>query len=120
METLFERVGGFAQVSRIVSSFYDRVLDSPIMGPYFGHTDMKKQIDHQTKFISFLMGGPASFSDEHIRQVHQRLEINAEALEEMVELMTETLEDFDFSDEDIDSVIEQLRSRAKLIVQEGS
>ncbi len=31
---------------------------------------MPKLIDHQTRFISFLMGGPASYTDEHIAHVH--------------------------------------------------
>ncbi|MEN8213600.1 MAG: group 1 truncated hemoglobin [Pseudomonadota bacterium] len=119
MESMFERYGGFAKVSRVVSSFYDRVLESPIMGPYFHDIDMKRQIDHQTKFIAFLMGGPASYSDEHLKFIHQRMKIERRALEEMVELMTETLEDFDFSDTDIDIVRRELLSRANLIVAEG-
>jgi hemoglobin len=119
METMFERYGGFTQISRVVSSFYDRVLDSPIMAPYFHGVDMKRQIDHQTKFIAFLMGGPASYSDEHLRSIHQHMNIGQEALNEMIELMTETLEDFDFMDEDVEAVRKQLLKRARLIVKEG-
>ena len=33
--TMFERYGGFATVSKIVSAFYDKVLDSSILAPYF-------------------------------------------------------------------------------------
>ena len=58
-ETMFDRLGGFAKVSHIVSAFYDGVLESPILAPYFGGIDMKKQIDHQTKFFSAFMGGRA-------------------------------------------------------------
>ena len=118
METMFERYGGFSQVSRIVSSFYDRVLDSPIMGPYFKNVDMKRQIDHQTKFISFLMGGPASYSDEHIHSIHQRLNVTPEAMDEMVELMVETLEDFDVEESDIEEIQHALLSRTKLIISD--
>ncbi len=59
-KTMFERYGGFAAVSRVVSSFYDKILDSDITSPYFADIDMAKQIDHQTKFVAYLMGGPAS------------------------------------------------------------
>lgn len=118
MDTMFERYGGFTIVSRIVSSFYDRVLDSPIMGPYFTGVDMKRQIDHQTKFIAFLMGGPASFSDEHLRTIHQTKNINQEALDEMISLLTETLEDFDFDDADIESIRKELLRRAPLILKQ--
>jgi hemoglobin len=116
METMFERYGGFGKVSRIVSSFYDRVLDSPIMGPYFAGTDMKRLIDHQTKFIAFLMGGPASYSDEQLKRVHSHMEIDREAFDEMVDLLTETLEDFDVADEDVATVRRELERRAPLVV----
>ena len=115
-QSIFERSGGFASVSRIVMSFYERVLDSPIMSPYFVNTDMKLLIDHQTKFIAFLMGGPASFSDEHLEKIHRRLGIDRRTFDEMVSLLTETLEDFDFNDEDIAAVENELERRATLII----
>ena len=65
-QTPFERYGGFATVSRIVMSLYDRLLEDDEVGPFFDDVDMPKLIDHQTKFVSSLMGGPASFTDEHI------------------------------------------------------
>jgi hemoglobin len=33
--TVFERYGGFASVRKVVSDFYDRVLESPDLLPYF-------------------------------------------------------------------------------------
>ena len=57
-ETMFERYGGFARVSRVVSSFYERVLESPSLAPYFAGIDMRRQIDHQTKFIASIRAGP--------------------------------------------------------------
>ena len=115
-QSIFERNGGFAKVSRVVMSFYDRVLDSPIMSPYFGNTDMKLLVDHQTKFIAFLMGGPASFSDEHLERIHRDLDIDREAFDEMVGLLTETLEDFEFTDEDVAQVRKELERRAPLVI----
>ena len=115
-QSIFERNGGFARINRVVLSFYERVLESPVMSPYFHGTDMKRLIDHQTKFIAFLMGGPASYSDEHLERVHRHLDIERRAFEEMVDLLTETLEDFDFSTEDIAVVEKELRRRAPLII----
>jgi hypothetical protein len=66
---MFERYGGFAKISKIVSDFYGRVLDSPIMGPYFEESDMKRLIDHQTKFIASIMGGPASHPQEWLGRI---------------------------------------------------
>jgi len=115
-QSIFERSGGFARVNRIVMSFYERVLESPVMSPYFAATDMKQLVDHQTKFIAFLMGGPASFTDEHLARVHRSLDIDRHAFDEMVSLLTETLEDYDFSAEDIAAVEQELERRAPLII----
>lgn len=116
MATMFERYGGFATISKVVLSFYDRALDSDVLAPYFDDVDMRGLVDHQTKFISYVMGGPASYTDETLRQVHAHLDIDDEAFDEMIDLFEETLEDYDFEDEDIDSVVRGLESRRSVIV----
>ena len=116
MSSIFERYGGFASVSRIVSAFYDRVLDSLILSPYFEKTDMRRLIDHQTKFIASLMGGPASYSNEILERVHAHLSIDQESFDEMVLLLSETLEDFNMTDGDIRTVRDEILSRSKYIV----
>lgn len=117
--SLFERVGGFAKVSRIVSAFYDKVLDSPILSPYFENTDMKTQIDHQTKFVASLMGGPASYSDEALERVHQPLKIDQAAFQEMVMLLQETLEDFELDDSDINAISNEILRRERFVITRG-
>lgn len=114
--SIFERYGGFANVSRIVMDFYEKVLDSPVVSPYFSQTDMKRLIDHQTKFIASMMGGPASYTDEHLERVHVHLGITEPAFYEIVELLKETLEDFDFEDEDIRHVEQNMVGRKNYIV----
>jgi hemoglobin len=116
--TIFERYGGFARISRVVSSFYDRVMESPELAPYFVGVDMRRQIDHQTKFIASLMGGPASFTSEHLARVHARLDIDDDAFDEIVALLRETLEDFDFDESDIAVVYgEVVRHRSVIVTR---
>jgi hemoglobin len=91
--TIFEELGGFARVRLLVSTFYDKVLDSERLAPHFAHIDLRRLIDHQTKFVSALMGGPASYTDEQLARAHHRLGITAEEFDEMAELFRETLED---------------------------
>lgn len=116
-ESMFERYGGFARVSRIVSSFYDRVLDSPLLVPYFTDIDMRRLIDHQTKFIAAVMGGPASYTREHLERVHARLGITDDAFDEMTLLLRETLEDFDLDESDIASIYTEVVSHRSVIVR---
>jgi len=115
--SLFERHGGFATVNKLVLAFYERVGESEILEPFFETVDMRRLIDHQTKFISSVMGGPASYTNQALEQVHGHLEIDRAAFEEMVLLLRETLEDFDFSAEEVEEVIRGIRERERFIVK---
>jgi hemoglobin len=116
-QSMFLRYGGFASVSKVVSAFYDKAIDSPLLAPYFENINMPRLIDHQTKFVSSLMGGPASFSNEELERVHSRLDINEQEFQEMVDLLKETLEDFDFDDTDVAAVQSEILSRKRYIVK---
>ncbi len=115
-QTLFERYGGFASVSRIVSSFYDKVLDSENLAPFFEDTDMKRQIDHQSKFIASLLGGPVSFSDEQLERSHRNLGINDANFDEVARLLKETFEDYGVDESDISKIMGDVNSRRRIIV----
>jgi hemoglobin len=117
--TIFERYGGFAKISRIVMSFYEKMTTSPVTKRYFEKTNMKRLIDHQTKFIASMMGGPASYTNEHLERVHARLGITETAFLEMVDLLTETLEDFDFDEIDVKMVEDEVMSRKNHVVKKG-
>lgn len=113
---MLERYGGFAQVSRIVTSFYDKLLDSPITSPYFANTDMKRLIDHQTRFIATVMGGPASYTNDHLERVHAHLGITEAAFMEAMTLLKEALEEFGVAEEDVQAVEDEVMSRKHFIV----
>ncbi len=115
-ETMFERLGGFAKVSHVVSAFYDNVLESPVLAPYFDGIDMKKQIDHQTKFFSALMGGPASYTDEELERKHARLNITEAAFDELAAVLRETLEDCGLEDSDINGILAEITNRKRFVV----
>jgi len=115
-QTLFEKYGGFAKVSKIVMSFYDKLLSSPLLAPYFEKTDMKRLIDHQTKFVASLMGGPASYTNEHLERVHAHLGITESAFKETLGLMKETLEDHEVLEDDIHAIGDAMASTKNYIV----
>ena len=115
--SMFERYGGFAKISQLVSLFYDRVLDSPVASPYFANTDMRRQVDHQTKFVSTLMGGPASYTDDALERVHSTLGITDAAFDAVTMLLRETLEDFGIDEADVRVLCEEFVSRRRYIVK---
>lgn len=109
--SIFEKYGGFGSVNRVVLAFYDNVLDNDALGPYFDDVDMKKLIDHQTKFVSMLLGGPADFSDDHLLHAHAHLDISSEHFDEMKTVMADTLGEAEFDTEDIEAVLEAIEAR---------
>lgn len=114
----FERYGGFANVSKVVMAFYDKLLDSDQVGHYFDGVDLPKLIDHQTKFIATVMGGPASYSNEALHKLHAHLNIGSADFKEMAELLRETLEDFAFEAEDIERIVGEVAARAPYIIND--
>ncbi len=115
-QTIFERYGGFATVRKVVSTFYDYVLEDDTTAPYFEGVDMRRQIDHQSKFVSAVMGGPGSYSDEHLQRVHERLGIDKPAFDTIAGLLAEAMGDHGMEQADIDAVVHEFAIREHLIV----
>jgi len=114
--SLFERCGGFAQVRRVVSAFYERLLDSPTLCHHFDGIDMSRLVDHQTKFVAMAMNGPAAVSDEALRRAHAHLGISAIDFRETARLLRETLEEFGLAAADVATVMGAVERREALIV----
>lgn len=115
-QSIYEKYGGFKTISRIVMSFYEMALDSDEIGGHFDDIDMPRLIDHQTKFVSSLVGGPASFSDERIEAVHRHLNITHSDFDEMSVLLRAALEEHGMAERDIVETLEAIESKRAIIV----
>lgn len=117
-QSLFEKYGGFSKVSRIVLSFYDTLLDSDDIGPFFDDIDMSKMVDHQTKFIASLLGGPASYTDKQLYQLHRHLDINDAHFDELKVVLQQTLSDHGVQPEDIELILQEFENRRVQVVRQ--
>lgn len=116
VQSIYDKYGGFASVNRVVLAFYDTILDHDDLGPFFDDIDMKALIDHQTVFISSLLGGPASFGDEHLRHAHKHLSITDADFDTMKSVLAKTLSDHGFAAEDVAIVIDAVEARRSTII----
>ena len=114
--TLFEHYGGFAKVSRIVLDFYEEVLDDDLVGPFFEDTDMRRLMDHQTKFIASLMGGPAAYSDERLAEIHRHLTIGDDHFDRIIVLLDGALGRHGVHSDHVALVRDEFERRRPLIV----
>lgn len=117
--SLFDRFGGQAAVARLVFAFYDRVLRSERLAPYFRDVDMRRLVEHQAKFVSQVMGGPLGYGKSELRQVHAHLDIDDGAFDEMMRLLEQTLRDSPLSDDDRQAVMSGMRSHRSWVVTAG-
>lgn len=62
------------------------------------------------------MGGPASYTNDHLERVHVRLGITEAAFMEAMVLMRDTLEEFNFQDDDLQLVVDEMMCRKNFIV----
>lgn len=114
---LYEKYGGFSKINKIVMAFYDTLLDSEEIGPYFDDIDMSRLIDHQTKFIAMLLGGPAHYSDEQLGRAHASLGVTGQHFDELKTILHATLDQFGIEKTDAESVLDAVEARRSVIVK---
>lgn len=114
--TLYEKYGGFSQINRVVMDFYDNLLDNDEVGPYFDDVDMPRLIDHQTKFLAYLLGGPANFADDHLERAHASLNITPGHFDEMKTILSDTLQEAGFSSDDLGTVMRAIEAHRDQVV----
>ncbi|MGB3244467.1 MAG: group 1 truncated hemoglobin [Sulfitobacter sp.] len=113
---LFDKYGGIRILRHVIMDFYDRVLDSDVIGHFFEDTDMVRLIDHQTKFFTMVLGGPANFSDERLAAAHRHMHLSHAEFDEAVKLLNETLSDAQFERGDQKTVISAIEARRRILV----
>ena len=96
---------------------WGRVLASPSLKGYFAGVQMERLIDHQTKFIAHVMGGPAEYAGRELAAVHHRLKIRNEDFDEVASILREVLEDAGMEAADVDAVIAIVASTRPHIVE---
>jgi len=106
--SLFIKYGGFTSIHALIENFYDKLVDSAIVGPHFENTNIETLIEHQTSFISSLLGGPTSFSDQHLASVHSNLAIKEQEWCEVITLLELSLVEFGMEQADADVIINKL------------
>lgn len=115
--SLFDKYGGFRVLRGVIMDFYDRVLDNDELYHFFVDVDMARLIDHQTKFFTMVLGGPASFSDERIARAHAHMTVNHTQFDEVVVVLRESLVDAGLTAEDIETTLAAIEARRGLIVR---
>ncbi|WGV58927.1 group 1 truncated hemoglobin [Brevibacillus brevis] len=101
MSTFYEKYGGEDTVAKVVDYFYDLVLADDTVNHFFKNTDMEKQRRHQTKFISYALGGPNQYTGQSMAKVHEGMNLQPIHFDAIVKHLRDALAHFGVSEEDI-------------------
>ena len=103
--SLYERLGGAANIEAVVANFYQRILADESLKPIFEHIDMDHLRRHQTRFMSFALGGPNQYSGRGMRHAHEGLAITEAQFGAVAGHLIDSLATFGVPAELIDEVI---------------
>ncbi len=73
--SLYEQLGGAESIAAVVDDFYGRVLADDALKAVFAGVDVGRLRQHQTRFLSFALGGPNQNSGRGMRAAHTGLGI---------------------------------------------
>lgn len=109
-QSLYEKLGGEEAIGKVVDYFYKNVLADESVSHFFENTDMEKQRRHQTKFLSFALGGPNQYSGNSMAKAHTGMNIQPEHFQSIANHLRDALQHFNVKDEDINEALAHVAS----------
>ncbi len=91
MTTIYEEIGGRESIEKMVTAFYQRVLNDPLLQPFFQHTSVEKLQKMQVAFFSVALGGPEPEVQISLSDVHRGRGIQSRHLTRFTDHLMETL-----------------------------
>ncbi|WP_435101670.1 group I truncated hemoglobin [Halarchaeum sp. P4] len=107
-DSLYAQIGGQEAVEAVVDDFYDKVLDDPLLQPYFEDTDMQALFAHQVQFVSAVAGGPVDYKGDDMRSAHEGMGITDEAFDQVAEYLAAAMRENGVPEDDIETVIAEV------------
>ena len=115
--TLFQKYGGVPTVTSIIKLFYSEVLKDPDVAKYFAKTHFQTLIDHQVRFVSFLLGkADKSYTPAYIFNAHSGRYITDSAYTDVINIFRNVLTFHHWEQRDVETVIAILETFRSTIV----
>ncbi|MGJ7919792.1 group I truncated hemoglobin [Neobacillus sp. LXY-4] len=117
-ENLYERIGGQQKIGDMVEDFYQSVMKDDSIRGFFHQIDMDKQKNHQTNFLSFVMGGPNQYTGKSLAKAHEGLNTKGEHFDTIVEHLRNTMVQHQLSEQEVEAVLQKISHYRNDIVKE--
>jgi hemoglobin len=113
--TMYEAIGGFATIDRLVTAFYKRVGKHPKLVPIFP-ADLTETARKQRLFLTQFFGGPRLYSEERgnpmMRRRHLPFKITPARKDAWLEFMHEALQEAEIEEPYRTAIFEKLTMTA--------
>ncbi|SEU02869.1 hemoglobin [Salinibacillus kushneri] len=113
--SVYEAIGGYETIEKLVEAFYTRVGKHPKLTPIFPD-DLTETARKQKMFLTQFFGGPPLFSQERghprLRARHLPFEITPSRRNAWIECMTEALEEAQIEEPFYSVILERLSMTA--------
>jgi hemoglobin len=119
-KSLYKRLGGYDAVAAVTDDFLGRLAASKQLGRFFiglSADSQKKVRQHIVDFLCNATGGPCQYIGRDMKTAHAGLAITESDWEEMVKLLTQTLDKFKVPEKERGEVFGAVGSLKKDIVQ---
>ncbi len=120
MQTLYEKIGGGQNIKKLVTAFYQRVLNDPLLSPFFANTSIEKLQNMQVTFFTIALGGPEPGKMPSLTEVHRGRGIESKHLVRFTELLVETLGEIGIEPDDAKKVYERIATYSNSVLGESS
>ena len=94
--SLFVQIGGTEAITRLVATFYTRVLSDPELKHFFKDVEMAKLRRMQVEMFSAALGGPQQYTGRPMIKAHRHLKIGLQDYQRFVRHLFDTLDDAGF------------------------
>ncbi|NHC12946.1 group I truncated hemoglobin [Motilibacter deserti] len=115
--SLYDQLGGGAGLRTAVAVFYARVVQDPLLAPWFAGIDLKRLKSHQHAFLSTAVGGPDVFTGRTMAAAHAGLAVTDPAFDAIVEHLAATLRDLDLEPGAVAEVVERVEALRADVVE---
>lgn len=108
--SLYEKLGGEGELAKMIDYFYDQVLKDDTIKNFFSDIDMDRVRSHQTKFISYALGGPNQYTGKEMKEAHEGMNLNPKHFEAFISHFSKALDHFGVEKNDIDEALNKVNS----------
>jgi hemoglobin len=105
--SLYDRLGGSNGISDLVVEFYERVLNDPLLVPFFKNTSMDHLRTMQREFFTIATGGPSEVVLP-LKVAHGGRGIADKQYQRFVEHLLTTLENRGLDSGDVEAILDRL------------